>query len=150
MSHPIPFRVYLPKLGRPIYTTGFELGKALFLHPKLDRFVPIFSPEVEAEYGKPIIQSFTGFKDKNGSRIFNGDVVYFHKFDFIGVVRYDETSGQSKFWLQMEDGYVSLVGAELVGEVVTATDLVDENKIKEFLFQSREVLKNYFIKKENL
>ena len=140
MSHPIQFRVFLPNLKRPIYTTGLENGELVFLHPESERFIKVSSPEVEARYGKPIIQLSTGIKDKCARMIFEGDVVFWRKFNWVGIIMHEEKEGKPCFWCQMQNGCCSLIGLDIVGEVIVASYHTNKAKIQEYLGRAKDIL----------
>jgi hypothetical protein len=144
MSHPVQFRVYFPKYGKPIYTVGMDEGEAIFLDPKTGRFQKIFDPLIAQTHGQPIIQMDTDTKDKHNKPIFEGDVIYFHKFKWIGVVMYDEDFGENfRFRCQMEDGFCSLTGMPVLGEVILNTFFNTEEKVKLFLNNSKSIFGKY-------
>lgn len=151
MSHPTQFRVYSPKNGKCYYSTGFAQGKPLMLLSldKTERFREVYSPEVTGAIGDPIIQLATGERDVNKRMIYEGDVVFFHRFNWLGVVvkkenLIDKTSDDSiNFWLQMKDGICSLSGSHIIGEVLFETGLHEYEKIQQVLLSSKDILLKY-------
>ena len=148
MSHPTQFRVYLPKDEKCAYTTGFQNGKPVVLLSLAEgeKFQEIFSPEFETIHGKPVVQASTGLRDKNEQSIFEGDVIFWHKFNWLGVVVRDENlahmtfDSQTPYWCQMKDGMCSLVGSEHLVEVLFPCGLITSDKIITFLTASQDVL----------
>lgn len=148
MSHPTQFRVYFPKSGSHFYTTGFENGKPVVLVPDADkneRFQAIFDASLAERMGNPIIQRATGMRDKNNTMIFVGDMIFWHKFNWLGVVvekPFDSVVNHNiAFWCQMQNGICSLIGSNAVSEVLFGTGLKDYEKIQQFLMNGQDILK---------
>jgi uncharacterized phage protein (TIGR01671 family) len=129
MSHHLSqFRVYFPKDGTCHYTTGFNNGKPVILPSLNENFLDVYSSEIKQRFGEPILQCSTGEKDKNRKTIYEGDVVYLHKLNLIGIVVKKNklvnkpTDDSINFWLQTKTGICSLFGSNIIGEIMFQTD----------------------------
>ena len=157
MSHPSQFRVYFPKSGNCFYTTGFENGKPVVLVSldKGEKFTEVFSKEIYRRFGEPVIQRATGYRDKNHKMIFAGDVVFWHKFNWLSVVVEKEaiashvSDTKNAFWCQCDNGICSLVGSDLIAEVLFHSGMSEYEKIKQFFLSTKDVLIKYKIQTPN-
>lgn len=82
---------------------------------------------------KCILMQFTGFKDKNGTEICEGDIyihykryneVVFKKGSFVSIDHTDEFERQSEFYLNKSDEY------EVIGNIYQNSELLEPDAYK--------------------
>lgn len=71
-----------------------EKGKCVsYIHTRKNGERYVYRPVEHGSYLKDTVSRWTGVFDKNGKKIFEGDIVKFHMFkgesDYVGVVKYD-------------------------------------------------------------
>jgi hypothetical protein len=143
MSHPPKFRVYLPKIRKHIFLTAFDAGQLKFFNPFTSHYDNVHDAKNIPELGKPLIQMCSGIEDKNGTLMYEGDIIFWHKVKWFGIVTADLNSQEMKFRCQMKDGYCSLVGMPVVGEVICNGYVTDITRIDECLDRAEEILKKF-------
>ena len=101
-------------------------------HISYARWVDISNDKIRYEVIPETVGQFTGLTDKNGKKIFEGDIVRFsheaYDEDFIGAVIFDEC--ESGFILKNGDGWVgfSYIGEcyEVIGNIHDNPELLEK------------------------
>ncbi len=103
----------------------------------MDGFIRRFDPEIHKsnmfEVDRETVGQFTGLTDRNGTKIFEGDVVKFKYFDdWIGKIEYDSDSALfTVIFADGDDDYfgrVSCGDCEVIGNIYDNPELLEVSK----------------------